>query len=74
MNVYNPQILNNYEQAIMNVGSILLNYDNDKLVPVYGFGGIPSYSPTRQVSHCFSLNGTPDGVIAGGVEQILATY
>lgn len=32
---------NQYQQAIRSVGSILLEYDHDKLVPVYGFGGVP---------------------------------
>lgn len=31
--------LNQYQQAIQSVGNILLEYDTDKLVPVYGFGG-----------------------------------
>ena len=32
---------NQYHQAIQAVGSILLEYDHDKLVPIYGFGGVP---------------------------------
>lgn len=31
--------LNQYQQAISSVGHILLEYDHDKLVPTYGFGG-----------------------------------
>ena len=30
---------NQYQKAIQSVGQILLEYDNDKLVPTYGFGG-----------------------------------
>jgi hypothetical protein len=33
--------LNKYQQAIQSVGNILLEYDTDKLVPIYGFGGKP---------------------------------
>jgi hypothetical protein len=51
-----------------------LQYDDDKLVPTYGYGGIPSYSVDRKVSHCFSLNGSPDAIIEGGIPAILGTY
>lgn len=34
---------NLYLQAIKAVGQILINYDSDKLVPMYGFGGIPKF-------------------------------
>jgi len=34
---------NQYEQAIMSVGSILECYDLDKMFPVFGFGGIPHF-------------------------------
>lgn len=32
---------NQYQQAIRSVASILLEYDHDKIVPIYGFGGLP---------------------------------
>ena len=35
--------LNQYEQAILSIGSILEQYDHDKMFPVFGFGGIPHY-------------------------------
>ncbi len=35
--------INQYEQAISAVGSILEVYDNDRSFPVYGFGGVPRY-------------------------------
>ena len=35
----NPNKLNQYQQAILNVGNIVINYDTDRLVPTYGFGG-----------------------------------
>jgi hypothetical protein len=47
----NPSVINEYERAIGAVGEILMNYDSDQLVPVWGFGGCPvSGAPT---SHCF---------------------
>ena len=33
--------LNEYQSAIASVGSVLINYDNDKIIPVFGFGAIP---------------------------------
>jgi len=35
--------MNEYQQAMWAVGDILLNYDDDKLVPMYGFGAKPKY-------------------------------
>jgi hypothetical protein len=40
--------------------NILMQYDNDKLVPTYGFGAvpkIPNYPLNNAVSHCFPING-----------------
>lgn len=34
---------NEYMQAITAVSKILMDYDHDKRVPIYGFGGIPNY-------------------------------
>ena len=47
----NPQGFNDYEKALLSVGGILLNYDSDKQVPVYGFGD----KVNRRVNHCFPL-------------------
>lgn len=49
--------MNEYQAALHSVGSILVNYDSDRLIPAFGFGGIPLYSGTNEVSHCFHLNG-----------------
>ena len=35
------------------------NYDTDKLIAAFGFGGIPNYSLSKETSHCFHLNGLP---------------
>lgn len=49
------QMTNGYTQALNACLQILENYDDDKLFPVYGFGGkIPN---CQAVSHCFALNG-----------------
>lgn len=42
---------------------ILLDYDYDKLVPVFGFGAIvnhPKFNTYGKVHHCFPLNGNED--------------
>jgi hypothetical protein len=51
----NPYQPSEYVTAISSVGSILADYDYDRNFPVYGFGA--KLPPTRQVSHCFPLNG-----------------
>jgi len=33
--------MNSYEQALLAVGDILINYDHEKKVGLYGFGGKP---------------------------------
>lgn len=49
-----------YEQALEEVSRILLDYDYDKLVPVYGFGAkcsMPTFNSFGKTHHCFPLNG-----------------
>ena len=50
---------NQYESALLNVGSIVEPYDNDRSFPVFGFGGIPRHLGIDSVSHCFAMNGNP---------------
>mmetsp|Transcript_13122 Transcript_13122/g.24562 ORF Transcript_13122/g.24562 Transcript_13122/m.24562 type:complete len:459 (+) Transcript_13122:223-1599(+) len=67
-----PRAMNEYERAIASVGEILMNYDQDKLVPVWGFGGSPVHgAPT---SHCFPINGNPSNPEVLGVGGILQAY
>lgn len=52
--------MSQYELALYEVSKILLDYDFDKLVPLYGFGAkvnMPTYQTNRKVHHCFPLNG-----------------
>ena len=67
----NRSKFNEYEQAIMSVGKILLDYDSDKQVPVFGFGGHPIGSSA--VSHCFNLNRRSDPRV-NGIDGILNVY
>ena len=70
----NPnQTLNDYENAIVEVGTILDYFSNDKKYFCVGFGGKPRSSNSQQVSHCFPLN--PDGsYYAIGQSGIIEAY
>ncbi|CAI2365621.1 unnamed protein product [Moneuplotes crassus] len=65
--------VNDYQNAIRQVGNILELYDYNRQYPCYGFGGIPRYSGSNQVSHCFHLNGLEDPEV-DGVNGILESY
>jgi hypothetical protein len=51
--------LNQYQSAILSVGEILVNYDYDQMIPVYGFGCKPRMETLNSNStlHCFPING-----------------
>lgn len=60
----NPNgLLNDYEQAITSVGSILEAYAFEGKFDVYGFGGIPSGK--YKVDDCFSLTNKADAKVEG---------
>ncbi|GKT23739.1 Copine-3 [Aduncisulcus paluster] len=61
---------NAYMQAIRSVCSVLLEYDTDKMLPTYLFGGRVGST----VSHCFPLSLDPAQPELYGVEGILAAY
>lgn len=61
---------NQYQQAIHAAASILQDYDHDKKIPVYGFGG----SVGGEVSHCFPLTMDFDKPEVGGVDGIQKYY
>jgi copine 1/2/3 len=62
---------NQYERAIRAVGEILMEYDDDKMVPAFGFGAqLPNQAT---VSHCFHLNGSADPFVRD-VEGIMTAY
>ena len=63
--------LNQYQSAIHGVCDILLCYDADKKVPMYGFGGCPWGKST---SHCFSLTGKDSDPWAYGLDGIMGCY
>lgn len=61
LHYFNGSVKSVYEKALMEVTSILMDYDYDKLIPVYGFGARvqhPTLSSEGKVHHCFPINGT----------------
>ena len=68
--------MNQYQRTIKYLGELLLNYDYDKEVPVFGFGGIPRFdgSAGKKVDHCFSVNGNPKNPNIKGIDEILRSY
>jgi len=68
--------MNAYQKAMSSCGEILLNYDYDKMVPVYGFGGKPKFPnlTSFQTMHCFPLNGKIDDPYCFGLEGIMESY
>jgi len=65
---------NQYQKAMSSVGEILLCYDYDQIVSLYGFGGIISGSRYGQASHCFALSGDQSNPHAVGLHQVMEMY
>ncbi|OMJ84219.1 hypothetical protein SteCoe_14706 [Stentor coeruleus] len=68
----NPQMPNQYEKAIWEIGSILEAYDTDKYFPIFGFGGIPRGE--RIANHCFPLTFDRSNPYVVGVQGLLDAY
>ena len=66
----NPSGYNQYQSALHAVSEILLNYDSDKEVPLYGFGG----KVNNYLSHCFPLNFNGQNPLVHGLNGIMETY
>ncbi|EGR27171.1 hypothetical protein IMG5_201120 [Ichthyophthirius multifiliis] len=67
---------NEYIGSIYSVGDILLNYDSDKKVPLYGFGAKPqmNYNPNNQTLHCFPINGNIQNAEVYGINGMMESY
>lgn len=63
---------NPYEFTIGCVGTVLQQYDTDRLFPCYGFGA--KLPPAGQVSHDFCLSFIPDKPEVEGLEGIINAY
>jgi len=66
----NPYEPNDYLRAIRSVGDILMAYDSDGRIPLYGFG---AKMPDNSVSHCFHINGRREPEV-GGIDEALICY
>jgi hypothetical protein len=55
--------LNQYEQAIKSVGNVLEPYAFENRFAVFGFGGVPRFTGSNTVSHCFNLSGVQDPTV-----------
>ena len=62
---------NKYVKAIISLGSILKEYDDDQNFPLYGFGGVPQKG--KEVSHCFNVNSKKSPVVSG-MDEVINTY
>ena len=65
-------IPNQYVTAIQAVGTIIQEYDTDKVFPSFGFGA--KVPPNNQVSHEFFLSLDPSRPSCAGLEGILEAY
>ena len=59
INLTHTDTFNPYQQVIQSVGEILIHYDSDKMVPVYGFGAKPRFPEWSEqtANHCFPCTG-----------------
>ncbi|CAD8107449.1 unnamed protein product [Paramecium sonneborni] len=83
-NIENPKSLHyiendspsQYLQAIISVVEILINYDHDKRIPVYGFGCKPKmqFINTNKTQHIFHLNDNPNDPKVQGLDGIIQCY
>eukprot|EP01017_Pseudomicrothorax_dubius_P007006 TRINITY_DN12114_c0_g1_i2.p1 TRINITY_DN12114_c0_g1~~TRINITY_DN12114_c0_g1_i2.p1 ORF type:complete len:513 (-),score=66.55 TRINITY_DN12114_c0_g1_i2:35-1573(-) len=71
-----PHRLNDYQLAINKIVDILLAYDNDKKIPVYGYGGKPRFPilKSEDTWHCFPLTGKPNDPEVVGLEGVMKAY
>ena len=72
----NPHQPNQYQKAIMVVGTILLNYDYDKMIPAFGFGAKTHFPQVNgnSTNHCFPLSGRMDILQAAGLDGLMSMY
>ncbi|NP_001164964.1 copine-1 isoform X2 [Oryctolagus cuniculus] len=67
-----PTGVNEYLTALWSVGSVVQDYDSDKLFPAFGFGA--QVPPDWQVSHEFALNFNPRNPYCAGIQGIVDAY
>lgn len=63
LHYHQPDKMSQYQEALHEFSSIVLDYDTDKLVPCYGFGAkvnMPNFNTNNRVDHCFPINGSKE--------------
>merc|ERR1719273_3005755 len=66
----NYNVDNQYQAAIRAVGRVLEPYDDDGMIPAWGFGA----KINGRVRHCFPLNFNESNPEVNGVDGILQAY
>ena len=72
-----PNLRNQYQKAIDGVMQILIHYDYDQQVAMYGFGAIlnfPNMASRSTTLHCFPCNANPQFPYANGLSEIDTIY
>ena len=65
-------VFNQYQSAIRDVGAIVIDYDDDKQVPAFGFGAkLPGQKDTN---FCFPINFNPQNPFVASYEGVLQAY
>ena len=67
-------VYNTYEQAVVQIGSILHHYDTDNLIPTYGYGFSAPGLGISEPSFCYPLNGNFGQPHIKGYLNILPAY
>jgi vacuolar-type H+-ATPase subunit F/Vma7 len=62
--------LNEYQEAIEKIGSIVCPYDTDQRFSLFGFGGVYK----GDTNHCFPLNGNDNDPEVPGLLGLMTTY
>ncbi|RYE84491.1 MAG: hypothetical protein EOO65_02170 [Methanosarcinales archaeon] len=70
LHYFNPSAPNEYLQAITACSSVLLEYDSDKMVPAYGFGGAIGGT----TNHCFAMNFNEAAPEVPGIDGLVGAY
>lgn len=67
--------LNEYQKAIVSIGTVIEEYDSDKKWPVYGFGAnLRGKEKDGLDKHCFPLSLDEDNIEVEGVEGLMKIY
>eukprot|EP01117_Protostelium_nocturnum_P007478 TRINITY_DN2673_c0_g1_i3.p1 TRINITY_DN2673_c0_g1~~TRINITY_DN2673_c0_g1_i3.p1 ORF type:complete len:528 (-),score=182.53 TRINITY_DN2673_c0_g1_i3:41-1624(-) len=71
LHYHDPNQLNEYGKAIRSVGDVCAPYDRSGMFSAYGFGA--QLNATKETSHHFNLNFTPDP-LCRGIDGVLLAY